>query len=124
MLVCIVQQIFKSILIGKFILSKLQRYFRRILHTYFESIWLANLSSRSSRLSSVLNTSLSLLLLLVSSLLGIIASFLPYKRAFFDKCLSMELEYLYISFGVVVGIRDFFVPYFVMLISLSKRIVY
>ena len=82
MLVCIVQRIFRSILVGKFILPRSQRYFRGILYTYFESIWLANLSSQSSRLSSVLNALLSLLWLLLSSLSEIITGFCCTKDLF------------------------------------------
>ena len=124
-----VQQFFRSISVARFISPRLQRYFRGILYTYFESIWLANSSFLSSIFASVLNASLLLLLFLLFSLLGIITVFLLYKRSFsiifrefFSKCLNMVSEYLCCCWdkGVICPIfRYVNLPYLV-----SKKIVY
>ena len=119
MLVCSVQRIFRSILVGKFILPRLQKYFRGTLYTYFESIWSEILSSLSSRLSSILMFTPVFVWLLPSSLLYKI-NFCVTFRKFLGKHLSMESEYLYTSFGVVVGIKDLFVQYCVMSIYLIQ----
>ena len=128
MLVCSVQRIFRSILVGKFILPRLQKYFRGTPFTYFESIWSAILSSLSSRLSSILMFTPVFVWLLPSSLLWIINGILLYKinfcvifRKFLGKHLSMESEYLYTSFGVVVCtiLRYVNLPY-----PGSKKIIY
>ena len=101
-----VQQIFRSIFVGKFILSRSQKYLSGTLYTYFESIWTTDLFSLSSKLWFVLFFSaLSLWLLLVPTS-RIITDFFLYKisfsiifRAFFGKWFSTASEYLQISWG-------------------------